>query len=262
MAPSGASGYAITFTADAQGNPAPLDPLGGTPISAGPYQGFKGIITPYDITVTARSTGGAEVRMRRTLQTIAVPVFQFGVFSENDLSFFAGPNFNFGGRVHTNANLYLAEGNANALTLSDRVTTVGEIVRTNLSNGFDTTVSYTGTVNVLQSTPTCTTSPGTGENRRQPGGHHRLRPERADVDDVVGRHVHNSNIRNGRTGARRLDLPLVSQGAVPIDLVRRPAQNSNENVVPRSSTRSDSTRRRRFAFCCRTRRRILRSFRR
>ena len=42
-----------------------------------------------------------------------------------------------------------------------------------------------------------------------------------------------SNIRNGRTGARRLDLPLVSQGARPIDLIRRPALNSNEhNAAP------------------------------
>ena len=36
-----------------------------------------------------------------------------------------------------------------------------------------------------------------------------------------------SNIRNGRTGARRLDLPLVSQGAAPIDLIRRPPANEN-----------------------------------
>ena len=50
--------------------------------------------------------------MRRQLQTVAVPVFQFGMFSEGDLSFFAGPNFNFGGRVHTNGNLFLAQGTA------------------------------------------------------------------------------------------------------------------------------------------------------
>ena len=38
------------------------------------------------------------------------PVFQFGMFSDVDLSFFAGPNFDFGGRVHTNGNLFLAAG--------------------------------------------------------------------------------------------------------------------------------------------------------
>jgi hypothetical protein len=35
--------------------------------------------------------------------------------------------------------------------------------------------------------------------------------------------TYNGNIRNGRTGARRMDLPLVSQGATPIDLIRLPA---------------------------------------
>ena len=150
--PGGASGYRINFTPDVNGNPAPENAAGST-ISAGPYQGFRGIITPYDITVTARSRGGAEVRMRRTLQTVAVPVFQFGLFSENDLSFFAGPNFNFGGRVHSNANVYLASGNGTTLTLADRVTAVGEVIRTNLSNGWDTNTNYTGTVQVIKTAP-------------------------------------------------------------------------------------------------------------
>ena len=77
-----------------------------------------GLITPYRMVVTARTPGGSEVRMRRTMQTVAIPVFQFGIFSENDLSFFAGPNFNFGGRIHTNQNLFLAEGVGNTLTLA------------------------------------------------------------------------------------------------------------------------------------------------
>ena len=50
--------------------------------------------------------------MQRTLQTVAVPVFQFGMFSENDLSFFAGANFDFGGRVHTNEPLSRGQGAA------------------------------------------------------------------------------------------------------------------------------------------------------
>ena len=33
------------------------------------------------------------------------------------------------------------------------------------------------------------------------------------------------------TGAKQLDLPLVSQGATPVDLIRRPALDSNENVA-------------------------------
>ena len=73
--------------------------------------------------------------MRREVQTVAVPVFQFGIYSENDLSFFAGPNFDFGGRVHSNENIYLAQDGSATLTLRDVVTAVGEVVRTHLSNG-------------------------------------------------------------------------------------------------------------------------------
>ena len=225
--PDGASGYRINFTPDVNGNPAPENAAGST-ISAGPYQGFRGIITPYDITVTARSRGGAEVRMRRTLQTVAVPVFQFGLFSENDLSFFAGPNFNFGGRVHSNANVYLASGNGTTLTLADRVTAVGEVIRTNLSNGWDTNTNYTGTVQVIK------TAPSTYRNLARNEGS--LVTNDANVQNEptwtslsVGTYA--SNIRNGRTGARRLDLPLVSQGAIPVDLIRRPLLNSNENTA-------------------------------
>jgi hypothetical protein len=223
VAPDGTSGYTVTFTADASGNPAPADPL-GTTISHGPYQGFKGIITPYDVTVTARSNPGAEVRMRRTLQTIAVPVFQFGMFSETDLAFHAGDDFTFGGRVHTNGNLYLAQGDASTLTISDRVTAVGEVIRTHLPNGLAAaTNGYNGTVNMIKAPNSfrgLLTTEGSLVNTIGSAAN-----EPKWTQTSVG--TYNGYIRNGTTGARRLDLPLVSQGAVPIDLVRRPAVNEN-----------------------------------
>jgi hypothetical protein len=43
--------------------------------------------------------------------------------------------------------------------------------------------------------------------------------------------TYKNNIRTGKTGAKKLDLPLVSQGATPIDLIRRPAVNSNEDTT-------------------------------
>ena len=48
---------------------------------------------------------GDEVNMSRTVGR-AIPVFQFGVFCDGDCSFFAGPNMQFAGRVHTNGDLY------------------------------------------------------------------------------------------------------------------------------------------------------------
>ena len=94
VSPGGGSGYQIT--------PGPPPPPAGTPIPSGPYAGLVGLIPSYTMTVTAHTASGGEVRMQRTLQTVAVPVFQFGIFSDTDLSFFAGPTFNFGGRVNTN----------------------------------------------------------------------------------------------------------------------------------------------------------------
>jgi hypothetical protein len=152
IAPGGAagSGYSVVPRfLDVTGNPRPEDPVNGSPITAGPYQGFRGIITPYDITVTARSRGGAEVRMRRTLQTVAIPVFQFGMFSETDLAFHAGAEaFSFGGRVHTNGNLFLAAADGGTLTIADRITAFKDIIRTHLPNGLATTSGYGGLVRI------------------------------------------------------------------------------------------------------------------
>ncbi|HEV3217450.1 MAG TPA: hypothetical protein VGZ27_17095, partial [Vicinamibacterales bacterium] len=163
IAPGGTagSGYSVTWKADIHGNPAPDDPTGSN-ITAGPYKGFKGIITKYPITITARSTsGGSEMRLRREVQTVAVPVFQFGVFSDSDLTFYAGDNFNFGGRVHTNGNLFLSELGGFTLTFADKITAVGEVVRGNFSNGLTVSSNFfTGTVNV----PVTIGSPGTFRN--------------------------------------------------------------------------------------------------
>ncbi len=114
------NGYELYYPTDKNGNPAAI--FG--PITQGTYAGFQGQITNYTIIVNAQTqnfsltTGnagagiinqyGSEVRLVRTLQTVSIPVFQFGIFSETDLSFFPGPNFSFGGVVATNGDLYLA----------------------------------------------------------------------------------------------------------------------------------------------------------
>lgn len=227
LRPNGTSGYRITFVdTNGDGNPDVADP-GGTPIGAGPYQGLTGLITPYTVEVTARTRGNAEVRMRRTMQTIAIPVFQFGVFSENDLSFHAGDDFSFGGRVHTNQNLFLA-ATGGTLTLSDRVTAVGEVIRQFFSNGRSTSAAgYTGAIRMARA-PGCPAAPASansacrnlGMNEGSVTGNVGSSANANWVNLSVG--AYNSYIRNGLTGARRLDLPLVSDGAEPIDIIRRP----------------------------------------
>ncbi len=236
QSPNGTTGYRLLFTDVAPADGDPDTPVNGTPINAGAYQGLTGLITPYTIEVTARTTGGAEVRMRREMQTVGIPVFQFGIFSENDLSFFAGPNFAFGGRVHSNQHLFLKQDGGNTLTLQDRVTAVGEIIRTHLANG--TTGTHTATVRVARASG-CPAAPAaaTAACRNLAdtegslvGNVGSAQNEPAWTNLSMG--TYNGWLRNGRTGARRLDLPVVSDGARPVDLIRRPppGERATSNV--------------------------------
>ena len=166
--------------------------------------------------------------MRRTMQTVAIPVFQFGIFSENDQSFFAGPNFAFGGRVHTNQHLFLKQDDGNTLTLQDR----GDRGRRDHPHASrqrrDRHAQRHGAHGAARR----------AARRRRPRPTRscrdlRRRPKAATINNLgsadneptwtnISTGTYNSWIRNGRTGARRLDLPIVSDGAAPVDLIRRP----------------------------------------
>jgi hypothetical protein len=217
--PDGTDGYRVTFPVGGGGNPS----ASVMTVQNGPFQGLVGLATPYTMTATGRLADGSEASLTRTLQTVAIPVFQFGIFSENDLSFFAGPTFNFGGRVHSNSNVFLAEGDGNILTLSDRVTSVGEIVRTHLSNGWDTNTNYNGTVRAI-------TAPGTFRNLAKTEGSLVATLGSALNDPTwtnLSTGTYNYNVMNGRTGARALTLPIAQFGGSPIGLIQRPVVNEN-----------------------------------
>jgi hypothetical protein len=230
-APDGSSGYTITPKNTSGGNPAPIDSVNGTLISSGAYQGLRGIITRYDLTATARSNG-AETRLRRSLQTVSIPVFQFGVFSDTDLTFYGGDSFDFGGRVHTNRNLFLAEASGVTLSMSDRVTAAGEVIRKQLSNTVSTSSgTWTGTVRALTST-------GVYRNLAATEGSKVDGPTSATNDPTwtnLSMGTYNGYIRNGRTGAKRLDLPLTQCSTPPcpqpIEIIRRPAVGESTTAL-------------------------------
>ena len=218
----GGNGYSLRFCGAPSGNPTTATVA---PIKTGPYEGLIAQQTPYQVDVTAKTSSGGEVHLVRTLEAVSIPVFQFGIFSDVDLSFFAGPNFNFGGRVHTNGNLFLSEGSGATLTLSDKVTAVKEIVRQVMQNGvsIDASPAHTGTVSMasapsvfraLTRTEGSVTS-GVGSTTNEPTWH------------TVSLSTYNSWIRSGRTGAKPLNLPLITIGGSNPDLVRRPAGTEN-----------------------------------
>src|SRR5467141_5283966 len=139
----GKSTYSITYPKDANQNP--LAQFAQIKSGSSPFQGMSALETTYTLTVAARTTTGGEAKLVRTTQTVGIPLFQFGIYSETDLSFFAGPNFDFGGRVHTNGNLFLDSGGpANAtptqtnviqLWMGSPVTAGGSILRNCRANG-------------------------------------------------------------------------------------------------------------------------------
>lgn len=209
-------GYSIVPVNGVDANGFPIATSGT--VDSGPYEGFVGLVTPYWLWVTAHGADGAEVRLRRRIQTASIPVFQFGVFSETDLSFFAGPEFNFGGRVHTNGNLFLAAGTPGPLLLNDKVTAFGEVIRSHLSSGQPITVNHPGLVRPVTA----------------PGAYRSLTPTEGSLVTTIGSaqneprwtdlsiDTYHGYIRNGRTGAKNLQLPLVTAGGTPVALIQRP----------------------------------------
>ena len=232
------SGYLITFTPSAANANIPASSF--STISTGTYAGLVALTTPYTLTVTAHTMYGSEIKLQRRVQTVGIPVFQFGIFSQTDLSFFAGPDFNFGGRVHTNGNLWLAEGNGSTMTLQQKVTAAGEIITSNLENGWPTTSNYNGVVNV-------TTGSGFQNLMAQ-----------SPPDSVIGTNnyvnnisaydstfagmastIYNGNIAVGQTGATILNIGIAtpSIGGQPIDLIRRPIPGEDATNAAKLSER-------------------------
>jgi hypothetical protein len=217
-------------------------------IQSGPNQGLYAQIIPVTMLATAAQAGGQEVSMTRSAQVALIPVFQFGVFSDSDLSFFSGPNFDFAGRVHTNGDLYPAVGNGSTLTFHDKVTVFGNVIRTQLANNFGTAGNYNGTVQLPTAPQGCDTPAppapplplpacralamsegsinGAGGNPPQGADNSTVWVPVSTYGAPAG---YNSEIVNGNyglvpkgTGAKSLQLPFVSQGNQPFEIIRRP----------------------------------------
>jgi hypothetical protein len=102
---------------------------------------------------------------------------------------------------------------------------VNEVVRTNLSNGWPTAAGYTGVVNV-------TTNPTTANIRALGVGEGSLvgtigSPQNEPTWTNLSLGAYNANLRNGRTGAKALNLSLTTFGGTPIELIRMPVVNEN-----------------------------------
>lgn len=98
-------------------------PTGTVTIPTGPFSGLVASVTPYllDTTVVQTATG-AQIRLQRRINNYLVPIFQFGMFSNEDLEVHPGPPFAFNGRVHANGNLYIS----GTMTFLSKLTTAND----------------------------------------------------------------------------------------------------------------------------------------
>ena len=217
-------------------------------IASGPYQGLSAQLLPVTLQATAQGPLGDEVNMSRTVQVALIPVFQFGIYSDSDLSFFAGVNLDFNGRVHTNGDLYLAAGDGTSVTFHDKVTSWGNVIRWAMPNGtLNANTAHNGTVNILTTPQGCdganppvTTcrpmlpaedsvtvgaAPNTWTTGGQNGGWPAISAGSANYNSWV---IDGNQGLKGGTGAKQLTLPFVngtngnSTSPQPFEIVRRP----------------------------------------
>lgn len=224
----GTNGYTVMYCAATANANKPTTLPQYNIVQVGSYAGLMALKTPYQIDITAKTSTGGEVHLVREMEAVSIPVFQFGIFSDVDLAFNAADDFAFGGRVHTNGNLFLAQGSGSTLTLSDKVTAYKEVVRTNLSNGVAITTSgHTGPVSMTKGGGTyraLATSEGSvvagpTSSQNEPTWH------------TISLSTYKGYITNVRTGAHQLNLPLIAAGGANIDLIRRPLAGEDPTSI-------------------------------
>ncbi len=216
-----------------QGQGANPGSVAGTVQAPSPYAGLQALVTNYTMTVTADTAASGEVKLQRILQTSDIPVFQFGIFSNVDLGFHAGDDFTFGGRVHTNGNLWLAAGSGDWLDLPNKVTTAKEIVTNTIMNGLASSTSWSGAVNIsngssyvnLDSQTPAQSISGSSWNIETLDAAENANTYSYNTGfSSLASGTYNGNIGVKETGVTPLNLSIVtsSLGGQAIDLIRMP----------------------------------------
>lgn len=104
-------------------------------LTGGPYSGLFAIRDNWRLRTTATDNVGVEVQLTRNILNSRVPIFQFGIFYDDDLELFRPPRFSFGGRVHSNRHFFLSPGGA-GIYFNSKVTTAGQIVTESWRNWY------------------------------------------------------------------------------------------------------------------------------
>ncbi len=86
--------------------------VGVEPITDGPFAGLYSLTQRLDIFSKAVDPTGNSSSVMVSAKAQAIPIFQFGIFFDQDLEITNGPRLDFDGWVHTNGNLYVSSNNS------------------------------------------------------------------------------------------------------------------------------------------------------
>ena len=223
-------------------------------VGAGQDAGMPASMIPFYLTVTATrnatagqvasnsssAASGASTTMNRTVEVALLPAFEFGIFCDGDCDYFAGPPFNFGGRVHTNGSLFLAS-NTGPLTFTDKISAVGQVVLSQLENGTAAgsgSGSYNGSIYVPSAAGACPNAPSQGPatncNNLPAGSWTGGFPPVGTANSgwkTISTQNFNGFIITGTTGAKKLQLPFVQSSNVgAVDIIRKPTPGDSTQL--------------------------------
>jgi len=239
------TGYQITLADGTDLKNCLFPPSSARVISQGSNAGIQAQIAPLRMVVTAIRPTGETVSMIRQVEVARIPIFQFGVFSDSDLSYFPGPTFDFKGRVHTNGNLFLAEGGGQVLRFHNVIRAAKDVVRDQLANGQDTKVQgRTGLVLIPNTTNGCDAdasgNPPTAQNSTcldlsygegsaiggptTGGGGGAVNNAWPKTSKGPTPLYYNSNIL---ANVNKLQMAFVQTGVDAIEIIRRPGPNED-----------------------------------
>ncbi|MDT7603780.1 MAG: hypothetical protein QOF61_1777, partial [Acidobacteriota bacterium] len=201
-------------------------------IPDGPFAGLLASISPYEVTCTStQPSTGAQVQLQREMNNYQIPLFQFGMFSNNDIELHPGPPFVFNGRIHTNGNLYL-NGD---VTMRDKVTVANEMVYDVLRNNSVRAGANVRMVVGAITVPLTMGSVAQGPNLPSavPGGRGYFPGSPNGTDNTSWKSTSVSAAQAGQsnrfggqlltrtTGSSQLLLPLQLGGSPPWELIKR-----------------------------------------
>lgn len=196
-------------------------------LSGGPYSGLYAIRDTWRLRTTATDDYGTQIRLTRNILNNRIPIFQFGIFYEDDLELFRPPRFSFGGRVHSNRHFFISPG-SEGVYFDSRVTAAGHIITQSWRNGNTSDIANNQTFiknasgvnrqllptkgSVLNGTPNVFAS-GRWANPDMPSS--RLNPT-WDADSAI----FDGNLQSG-TKTLRLPLKVGNDNADLIEMVKR-----------------------------------------